>query len=598
MKKINYLLLFACSPFLIQPAQAFENSVFNDTASFTLAKAVKLGRSATSLGNASSELRDQLGGLNGGNQSNACLTGYYNSGVNGCQACSDTMTGCLECESAAACKKCDISKKYELINNSCKLGVCSWNHNGSVVLATQCSNIDGYGRTSSITVPDTNPKYGTVNIRFWDNATVSGGAFTATNLKSTGHTSWELGNLDSVITFNNPVTVTGTVILQEDSSDAAKGVKMVFNAGLKGNPKCVVEKQVASSGCSSASCSKSVETNNTCTCTTRECTIDAVQSTCTSSNRFSWNANGSMSVPSGYSCIDGYGANSNITMPSSASFTEVNIRFWDRASVSGSFTTSALKSLGHTSWYLDDLDTVITFNDPVTVNGTVYLQEASSSKKGARKGVTMKFSKGLKGSPNCVVEKKNESSGCGYASCSSNATTDAICVCSSTECVIKDPIPSCGGGHFYAEAIGNCVQCQPGTYSTGGSATSCQTCPTGTYSGTGASSCTKVPAVTNCSTYSTTTGKCTKCNSGYTLNNGKCTKTSTSTTVDCTRCESGYTKNLTSCPSGQTLQQGRICVDSGFSCGKCVAKSSSSSGGGGGGGNSSVRRQQFMSRFE
>lgn len=452
MKKINYLLLFACSPFLIQPAQAFENSVFNDTASFTLAKAVKLGRSATSLGNASSELRDQLGGLNGGNQSNACLTGYYNSGVNGCQACSDAMTGCLECESAAACKKCDISKKYELINNSCKLGVCEWNNNNPVVLATQCSNIDGYGRTSSITVPDTNPKYGTVNIRFWDNATVSGGAFTATNLKSTGHTSWELGNLDSVITFNNPVTVTGTVILQEDSSDAAKGVKMVFNAGLKGNPKCVVEKQVASSGCSSASCSKSVETNNTCTCTTRECTIDAVQSTCTSSNRFSWNANGSMSVPSGYSCIDGYGANSNITMPSSASFTEVNIRFWDRASVSGSFTTSALKSLGHTSWYLDDLDTVITFNDPVTVNGTVYLQEASSSKKGARKGVTMKFSKGLKGSPNCVVEKKNESSGCGYASCSSNATTDAICVCSSTECVIKDPIPSCKAGYAYREA--------------------------------------------------------------------------------------------------------------------------------------------------
>lgn len=433
MKKF-LLFLFCCTV----PITAGASDIFDSAGAFTLAKAVKLGRSATSLGNASSELRDQLGGLNGGNQSNACLTGYYNSGVNGCQACSDAMTGCLECESAAACKKCDISKKYELINNSCKLGVCEWNNNNPVVLATQCPNIDGYGRTSSITVPDTNPKYGTVNIRFWDNATVSGGAFTATNLKSTGHTSWELGNLDSVITFNNPVTVTGTVILQEDSSDAAKGVKMVFNAGLKGNPKCVVEKQVASSGCSSASCSKSVETNNTCTCTTRECTIDAVQSTCTSSNRFSWNANGSMSVPSGYSCIDGYGANSNITMPSSASFTEVNIRFWDRASVSGSFTTSALKSLGHTSWYLDDLDTVITFNDPVTVNGTVYLQEASSSKKGARKGVTMKFSKGLKGSPNCVVEKKNESSGCGYASCSSNATTDAICVCSSTECVIKD----------------------------------------------------------------------------------------------------------------------------------------------------------------
>ena len=82
MKKINYLLLFACSPFLIQSAQALENSVFNDTASFTLAKAVKLGRSATSLGNSSSELRDKLSPI-GGNQSNACYTGYYDSGGGG-----------------------------------------------------------------------------------------------------------------------------------------------------------------------------------------------------------------------------------------------------------------------------------------------------------------------------------------------------------------------------------------------------------------------------------------------------------------------------------------------------------------------------------
>ena len=440
MKKINYLLLFACSPFLIQPAQASENFVFNDTASFTLAKAVKLGRSSTALGNTSSELRDQLGGLNGGNQSNACLTGYYNSGVNGCQACSDAMTGCLECESSAACKKCDISKKYELINNSCKLGVCSWNHNNPVVLATQCSSIDGYGRTSSITVPDTNPKYGTVNIRFWDNATVSGGAFTATNLKSTGHTSWELGNLDSVITFNNPVTVTGTVVLQEDSSDAAQGVKMVFNAGLKGNPKCVVEKQVASSGCSSASCSKTVDTNNTCTCTSSECFIDQPAAVaCNGSNKFFWNANGSMTIPSGYACIDGYGANSSITMPSGTpAYSSVNIRFWDYASVSGSFTTSELSSLSHTASRLSDLDPVITFKNPVTVNGTVKLAEASGSTSGNRKGVKMVFSGGLNGNPSCVVVKQVPSSGCGYASCQSTVETDAVCVCSSSECVIKD----------------------------------------------------------------------------------------------------------------------------------------------------------------
>lgn len=447
MKKF-LLFLFCCTT----PITAGAADIFDSAGAFTVAKAVKLGRSATSLGNTSSELRDKLSPI-GGNQSNACYTGYYDSGANGCQACSDAMKGCLECESAAACKKCDINNKYELINNSCTLGVCSWNHNSPVVLATKCDSIDGYGQKSSITVPDTNPKYGTVNIRFWDNATVSGGAFTTTNLRSTGHTSWQLGNLDSVITFNNPVTVTGTVVLQEDSSDNAKGVKMVFNGGLKGNPKCVVEKQVASTGCSSASCSKKVETNMTCTCTSKECAIETVPSTCTSDNKFSWNANGSMTVPSGYYCVDGYGANSNITMPSGANFTEVNVRFWDKATVSGTFTTASLKSLGHTSWYLDDLDTVITFNDPVTVNGSVYLQEASSSVKGNRKGVTMKFTKGLNGSPSCVVEKKTESSGCGYASCSSNTTTDAICECSSSECVIKDPAPTCKTGYAYRDAV-------------------------------------------------------------------------------------------------------------------------------------------------
>ena len=438
MKKIAYLLLFAGGTFLIQPAQASKNSVFNDSATFTLAKAVKLGRSATALGTSSSELRDQLGGLNGGEQASACYTGYYSSDVNGCQSCAEAMAGCLECESAAACEKCDINKMYELINGSCKLSVCKWNHNSPVVLSSTCDNIDGYGRSSSITVPDTNPKYSTVNIRFWDNATVSGGAFTTTNLVSTSHTSSQLESLNSVITFNNPVTVTGTVILQEDSSDAAKGVKMVFNAGLKGNPKCVVQKHKATTGCGYASCSEIVETNTTCTCTTSQCAIESVPSTCSTEQRFFWNANGSKTVPTGYYCIDGYGKDSNITMPSGAAFTSVNIRFWDYATVNGSFTTNDLYSTGHTSSRLSDLDTVITFNAPVTVNGTVHLQEASSSTKGARKGVTMKFPKGLNGSPKCVVEKHNSSSGCGWASCSETTSTDAICECSSTECVIKD----------------------------------------------------------------------------------------------------------------------------------------------------------------
>ncbi len=470
MKKIAYLLLFAGGTFLIQPAQASKNSVFNDSAAFTLAKAVKLGRSSTSLSNSSIELEDKLNPI-GGEQASVCLVGFYDSKTNGCQSCAEAMEGCNQCDTGTVCTHCDDD--YELIGRTCKKSSCSWNHNNAVVLGSKCGTIDGYGKRSTITVPNTNPTYSTVNLRFWNNATVSGGAFTTTNLVSTGHTSWQLGNLNSTITFKNPVTVTGTVILQEDSADAGKGVKMIFNGGLKGNPTCVVEKQVASSGCSSASCSKKVETERTCTCTSSQCAIDTVPSTCSSAQRFFWNANGAMTVPSGYYCIDGYGANANITMPSGASLTSVNVRFWDYASVKGSFTTADLYSTGHTSWYLDDLDTVITFNDPVTVTGTVHLQEASSSTKGARKGVTMKFPKGLKGSPKCVVEKHNSSSGCGYASCSKTTSTDAICECSSTECVIKDPAPKCRSGYAWREErsgyweagcypIGNCDEVRPG----------------------------------------------------------------------------------------------------------------------------------------
>lgn len=243
--------------------------------------------------------------------------------------------------------------------------------------------------------------------------------------------------------------MTGTVILQEDSSDSGKGVKMIFNGGLSGNPQCIVEKYVASSGCSSVSCSTKVETNNTCTCTSSECSIDQpVAAACTNSNKFFWNADGAMTIPSGYSCIDGYGANASITMPSGTpSYSSVNIRFWDYATVKNSFTTNELASVSHFSSRLSDLDPVITFNNAVTVNGTVKLAEASNSTKENRKGVKMVFNGGLKGNPSCVVVKQVPSSGCGYASCQSTVETDATCVCSSNECVIKDD--TCEGRHFW-----------------------------------------------------------------------------------------------------------------------------------------------------
>lgn len=107
---------------------------------------------------------------------------------------------------------------------------------------------------------------------------------------------------------------------------------------------------------------------------------------------------------------------------------------------------------------------------------------------------------------------------------------------------------TCSAGYYLKNGV--CTACASGTYSKGGTATSCSSCST-IYAGGSNITC------TSC----TTTGTCTGSN----------------TALDCSVCTSGYTKNLTSCPSGQTLQQGPICVNSGFTCGKCVSKSSSGS---------------------
>lgn len=65
--------------------------------------------------------------------------------------------------------------------------------------------------------------------------------------------------------------------------------------------------------------------------------------------------------------------------------------------------------------------------------------------------------------------------------------------------------------------------------------------------------------------------------------------------TSCKSCDSGYTMNLKSCPVGFVLQQGRICVNSTFTCGKCVPSTSSSSGSSGGGGGSRDFRQNIVS---
>ena len=116
MKKLTYFLLFACSPLLTSESQAIETSLFNDSASFTVARAVKLGRSSALSGNSTSAFEDSLGAISG-SQSSSCHTGYYTSG-DGCKSCSEAIEGCKECESANKCTTCKDG--YKLVDNKCE----------------------------------------------------------------------------------------------------------------------------------------------------------------------------------------------------------------------------------------------------------------------------------------------------------------------------------------------------------------------------------------------------------------------------------------------------------------------------------------------
>lgn len=241
-------------------------------------------------------------------------------------------------------------------------------------------------------------------------------------------------------------TATGTCTLCKGSRYLNNNMCVVCpaNASCKGTNSFDCSNGYYKSGTSCASCSSAITGCTKCTsgtyCTAcssgytlkdGKCEEEAAK--CTSDNNYYWNANGSKTVPSGYKCIDGYGANASITIPNATDYLSINIRFWNNASVSGTFTTKDLKSTAHTSWYADSLNTVITFNNPVTVTGTVTLQEASTGGKGA----TMKFNGGLKGSPSCKVERRIETTGCGWASCTDVVSTSTTCKCTSSACTFN-----------------------------------------------------------------------------------------------------------------------------------------------------------------
>lgn len=100
MKKIFYFLLFACSPFLIQNAQAAETSVFNDGDSFIVARSVKIGRERAAGGAGFSTIAT---GSSGGAKAEVAKLCDKN-----CKSCDTTTGTCQQCTSG-----------YRLFSNAC-----------------------------------------------------------------------------------------------------------------------------------------------------------------------------------------------------------------------------------------------------------------------------------------------------------------------------------------------------------------------------------------------------------------------------------------------------------------------------------------------
>ena len=151
--------------------------------------------------------------------------------------------------------------------------------------------------------------------------------------------------------------------------------------------------------CSSNSCVSCSEGDENCRCPSGEvadgkggCKVATPTGTCnvwddTDPTSLYWNANGSKTIGSNIRCWNGYGANATITVPNGAFYDNVRIRFWQGATINGSFSTNQLGMLENTS----NNPHTVTFNGHVTVNGRIILQTS----------VTPVFKGGISGNYTC-----------------------------------------------------------------------------------------------------------------------------------------------------------------------------------------------------
>lgn len=138
-----------------------------------------------------------------------------------------------------------------------------------------------------------------------------------------------------------------------------------------------------------------------------------------------WNANGSKTIPAGMNCWDGYGANATITVASGNPYYQhIQVRFWQGATINGNFTTDLIKTDHNTSM---SSSVVMNFTGKVGVKKVRLERKAA----GSTIGTSVKFSGGLSGSvPSC---ESTVCTGHQYGPCNVTGT----CTCTSSGCTLN-----------------------------------------------------------------------------------------------------------------------------------------------------------------
>ena len=453
-----------------------ENTVFDDSASFTVARAVSLGRSVTLSGNKKSTVADlssQTGGGGTGNTVSKKCTAHC--AKNAC----DTKTGiCTACVAGYTLNGNVCEKNPDTPNTTSNddtecLRLCGTGfvydrpgakNGGQERVCTRYKLPCGYGCTTG-----------------WDfRYLVNGTNYTCQDARQTedkdamcrqicdyvdeGHgseyyyerpgalstpemgqervctryplscgyactTGWDIKQL--VVNKKNGLQTNYTCQKAEQNSDESECIRLCgkdFHYDRPGDKNGGAEKvctkypKSCGYGCTTGWDIDYLVQGTNYTCQT------AIQKVaCT--NKYFKNSDGSITVPSGYDCVDLYGHTATISIPKST-YGEVNIRMWGSATVNGEFTTTTLQSLYNTGG-ISGNGNVITFNNRVTAY-EVKLDESKDSKAGDRKGTKMIFNGGLSGNPTCTVVAGLTNS---YYT---PKETSATCTCTNNVCKINN----------------------------------------------------------------------------------------------------------------------------------------------------------------